>query len=203
MENQLQQEEFITSREAAKLLGVSLRSVQLWVESGILRAWKTAGGHRRIAKSSVQHLLQKQLSAGSSTKADKQYHRNNPLNVVVVEDEAVQLALYKIKFEEWGLPINLLTISDAYEALLKIGTNKPDVVITDLNMPGMDGFRMIRTLVSNPELKAMDILAITALSAEEIAEQGGLPESVAVLNKPVPFNIIEMFLKELISVKPS
>ncbi|MFM7066754.1 MAG: excisionase family DNA-binding protein, partial [Gammaproteobacteria bacterium] len=35
---------YLSTREAADLLGVSLRTVQLWVESGTLRAWKTAGG---------------------------------------------------------------------------------------------------------------------------------------------------------------
>ena len=49
--------EFCSTREAASLLGVSLRTAQLWVESGVLRAWKTAGGHRRILKSSIDAIL--------------------------------------------------------------------------------------------------------------------------------------------------
>lgn len=40
---------FCTTREAAGLLGVSVGTVQLWVESGLLQAWKTSGGHRRVA----------------------------------------------------------------------------------------------------------------------------------------------------------
>ena len=43
------QETYITSRQAASQLGLSLRTIQLWVENGVLSAWKTAGGHRRIA----------------------------------------------------------------------------------------------------------------------------------------------------------
>lgn len=50
-------EAFCTTREAAQLLGVSLRTAQLWVDSGILRAWKTAGGHRRVARDSIDALL--------------------------------------------------------------------------------------------------------------------------------------------------
>ncbi|MCX8145879.1 MAG: excisionase family DNA-binding protein [Azovibrio sp.] len=46
-----------STREASELLGVSLRTVQLWVDSGVLQAWKTAGGHRRISKASVDALL--------------------------------------------------------------------------------------------------------------------------------------------------
>ena len=42
-----------STREAADRLGVSLRTVQLWSEAGLLRAWKTPGGHRRILTASV------------------------------------------------------------------------------------------------------------------------------------------------------
>ena len=47
----------LTTRQAATLLNVSVRTVQLWVESGVLQAWKTAGGHRRISVGSIQQLL--------------------------------------------------------------------------------------------------------------------------------------------------
>ena len=47
----------LTTRQAATLLNVSVRTVQLWVESGALQAWKTAGGHRRISVRSIQQLL--------------------------------------------------------------------------------------------------------------------------------------------------
>lgn len=49
--------ETCTTREAAKALGVALRTAQLWAETGRLRAWKTVGGHRRILVSSIHELL--------------------------------------------------------------------------------------------------------------------------------------------------
>jgi excisionase family DNA binding protein len=42
-----------TTLEVARLLGMSVRSVQLMVDRGELEAWKTSGGHRRIARASV------------------------------------------------------------------------------------------------------------------------------------------------------
>lgn len=50
---------FLTTREAALLLGVSLRSVQLWEEAGALPAGRTTGGHRRIRTSDVHALAEK------------------------------------------------------------------------------------------------------------------------------------------------
>ncbi|MBY0521377.1 MAG: helix-turn-helix domain-containing protein, partial [Sphingomonas sp.] len=47
---------YCTTRDAAKILGVSVRSVQVWVEKGLLRAWKTEGGHRRVDRPGRWHL---------------------------------------------------------------------------------------------------------------------------------------------------
>ena len=49
----------LTTREAAMRLGVSLRTVQLWVEAGTLPAGRTPGGHRRIRLSAVEALAQR------------------------------------------------------------------------------------------------------------------------------------------------
>src|SRR5574343_716508 len=51
----------LTTREAATRLGVSLRTVQLWVEADILPAARTPGGHRRIPYNAVEALA---LSTG-------------------------------------------------------------------------------------------------------------------------------------------
>lgn len=45
-----------TTTEAARSLGVSVRTIQLWVDSGALQAWKTVGGHRRIPIKSLERL---------------------------------------------------------------------------------------------------------------------------------------------------
>lgn len=52
----------LTTREAARLLGVAVSTAQAWMESGALPAWKTPGGHRRIRLSAVAGLLQKHRS---------------------------------------------------------------------------------------------------------------------------------------------
>ena len=47
----------MTSREAARMLGVSITTAQMWMETGMLASWKTPGGHRRTRLSSVMGLL--------------------------------------------------------------------------------------------------------------------------------------------------
>ena len=52
----------LTTREAARLLGVAVSTAQAWMEGGALPAWKTPGGHRRVRLSAVHGLLRQQAA---------------------------------------------------------------------------------------------------------------------------------------------
>jgi len=56
-----------STREAAERLGVSLRTIQLWVDAGVLQAWKTAGGHRRVSRESVEAFLRNGVDVAGET----------------------------------------------------------------------------------------------------------------------------------------
>jgi CheY-like chemotaxis protein len=98
--------------------------------------------------------------------------------------------------EAWDLPVTLLTAADGFEGLLRAGEFHPDMMITDLNMPGIDGFRMIRKLRAAPEFRQMRMVVVTALGKNEIADRGGLPEDVLILTKPVPFSQLEQIVRD-------
>lgn len=78
----LYDDETVSTREAAAILGVCVRTVQLWVESGRLQAWKTPGGHRRISRKSVEKELRSRVSKRAEPVAD--------FDVLIVEDERIQ-----------------------------------------------------------------------------------------------------------------
>lgn len=182
--------EFCTTREAAEVLGVSLRTAQLWVDSGILQAWKTEGGHRRISVDSVEKLMRTGGSAksenGNGTKTGVPVDLTR-LKVLVVEDDNTLIKLYRTYIGSWNLPLQVSTAMNGYEALILIGREQPDLMIADLSMPGMDGFQMIRTLAGSSFREGMEIVVVTGMEDEAIAAQGGLPEEIKVFHKPIPF----------------
>jgi len=179
--------EFLSTRQAALRLGVSLGTVQNMVESGALDAWKTAGGHRRIPATSVEAMLARRKSQSSTTETVAS------LDILIAEDDPILQKLYRATFERWNLPLQLRIVDNGFEGLLQVGQRMPDVLIADLMMPGMDGFEMIRRLRANPDLAAMDIVVISAIDSAEIARQG-LPEDVTVFAKPIPFHEIKGFM---------
>jgi len=179
---------FCTTREAAALLGVSIGTVQLWVESDLLQAWKTAGGHRRVLRESVDRLLHKTVQVPKQQLKPSTADKERRLRVLVVEDDPSLLRLYQAKMSHWPIKLDLATADNAVAALLAIGRGGPDLLITDLNMPFTNGFEMLRVLSKAPEAVNTTIVVVSGLDAAEIARRGPVPTGVEVLHKPVPFD---------------
>ncbi len=179
---------FCTTREAAHLLGVSVGTVQLWVERGVLEAWKTTGGHRRVLRDSVDKLLRRAPTVGATDSGASSPSGQRKLQVMVVEDDESLLRLYRVKIAAWPLDLDLLTFDNAFTALLAIGRSQPDLLITDLHMPGMDGFAMLDVLSKAPESARTSIVVVSGLDDNDIKARGGLPLGIEVLSKPIPFD---------------
>ena len=72
---------------------------------------------------------------------------NQPVKVLIVDDEASQRSGLAAMVSAWGMVPE--TAGDGNEALLKLNDFDADVIITDLNMPGMDGRTLLRRLHDN------------------------------------------------------
>lgn len=194
---------FCTTREAAKLLGVSIGTVQQWVESGVLEAWKTAGGHRRVMRDSLDRLLRRGPSTAPAElmpampSAAPAPTGPRGLSVMVVEDNAILRRLYREQMGYWPMVGQLMTYDNAFAALMAIARDQPDLLITDLRMPGMDGREMLRVLSKSPEVAQTTIVVVSGLEPQEIAADGGVPEGIEVLGKPVPFDRLRSIATEL------
>jgi len=189
----------MTTHDVAKKLGVTIRSVQLWVEQGLLEGWKTPGGHRRITSESFNRFVLSQEINLEPTE-----FINTQLRVVAVEDNEAMLKLYNHTIESWQLPIKLDCFNNAYEALINITQSIPDALIIDLNMPGMDGFAMLEALEKSNILNKLAIIVISCLSNEEILSRGGLPARARIYNKDeIPFGEMKEFMRGLLDNKKS
>ena len=195
---QAKTKDYFTTREAAKLLGVAVSTIQMWTNSGLLKAWTTAGGHRRIAKKSVEGILKQQATIHENENLARTVTSlsDNPVSIVVVEDNEQEIILYKKKFELWNMDATVHICNDGYEGLMIIGKLSPDIIISDLMMPNMDGFEMLRAIRKKPELEHCKLIAVSALTEDEIKHRGGLPEDVIAFRKPLPFNELKKLIQK-------
>jgi len=192
--NDFSSDDYCGTTYAAKLLGLSVATVQSLVEKGEIEAWKTLGGHRRLSLRAINAYLQKH----SPQLAPADFDPRNRLSVLVVEDDEDARELYRAQFEEWDMAVDCSFMPSALEALMDIASMRPDLLITDLNMPGVDGMEMLRALKRNQQLLAMQILVISGLPKEAVAERGGLPPNSHYLEKPINFDWLHGYVTALL-----
>lgn len=159
----------------ARRLGVSTPTVQRWVDAGVLRAWKTPGGHRRIDAASARALMQAQAAAEGPA----------PVEVVVVDDNDDDRELLEAIVRAAVPGVGVACFSNAMQALVAIGRHAPRVVITDIVMPHMDGLEMIHQLASHCAVRPQVLVAVSATVLRGQARARGLPDDAVFMIKPV------------------
>ncbi len=104
--------------------------------------------------------------------------------VLVVDDSPTVVKFVSLSLKKIGL--NVVTACDGMDAIEKISTSQEDVdlVITDLNMPNLDGYSLIDTLRKNVEHRSTPIIILTSEEADEDRERGLQVGANSYLVKP-------------------
>ncbi len=181
---------------AAKMLGISVGTVQGLVEKNELKAWKTQGGHRRISLQSIQDYQRRHNLAPASM-----LQGEGCLRVLVVEDDESTRLMLQANFDQWGLPLDAVMYSSAMGALLDMPSLQPQVLLTDLKMPNVDGFEFLKALSRHNLFSSMAVVVMAGMSAEEVRAKGGLPDGVQLLQKPIDMDWLHGFFDALMSVR--
>ncbi|MDH3508929.1 MAG: excisionase family DNA-binding protein [Gammaproteobacteria bacterium] len=183
--------EVLGTQEAARRLGVSVRTVQLWVENGTLDAWKTPGGHRRVLRSSVEAALR---SRDQATRPDD----NEPLRVLIVEDDLAMQGYYVALFEVLRPDAELTMAADGFEGLVELGKVAPQLMLVDVDMPGMDGITMLGRIVQKDIGDGVTIAVVTGLTKDQLEQRGGVPASIPVYPKPLSVERLKDLLERAV-----
>lgn len=90
--------------------------------------------------------------------------------ILAVDDSATVRKFVSVSLSMQGFKV--ITACDGMDALEKLPSEKVDLIITDLNMPNMDGFELIRALRDNPQYKELPVIILTSLTDEGSRETG-------------------------------
>ncbi|WP_022982692.1 helix-turn-helix domain-containing protein [Ideonella sp. B508-1] len=174
-----------TTQEVARLLGLAVRSVQLMVDRGDLRAWKTPGGHRRIDPASVAAWQSRQQGASVSGAASASVPAApvRRLRALLIEDSVHYQNLVGLLLRRALPEADFQVASDGIVGLAQVGQWQPDLLIVDLLLPGIDGAALISSLRSQPMFSAMRLLVITSLTPEELGPYALALDGVPVVHK--------------------
>lgn len=104
------------------------------------------------------------------------------MRILFCEDQAVLRKLIEMTLR--GSPHELRMAEDGVAALELMRTWRPDVVFTDVAMPGMDGFELATRLRADPVLRDVRVVFMTASAHLEAEGEDGLPPGTWHLRKP-------------------
>ena len=82
-------------------------------------------------------------------------------NVMVVEDEYVIANDIKYSLEDMGYEVRSM-VSSGEDAIERVSREKPDLILMDIQLPGLDGYEATRRIKSNPALQHIPVIAVTS-----------------------------------------
>ena len=107
-----------------------------------------------------------------------------PKKVLLVDDSATSLVMNRVVITR-KTPHEVLTAENGPEGLRLAALNKPDLILLDVMMPGMDGLEVCRNLRSKTETAKIPIILLTYRSGDDIVKRGFESGCTAYLNKPI------------------
>jgi two-component system chemotaxis response regulator CheY len=102
--------------------------------------------------------------------------------IMVVDDSASMRQMVNFTLEGAGYAV--VEAEDGVDALAKCGRQKMDLIITDLNMPNMDGIQLIRQLRAAPSYRFTPIVLLTTESHQEKKVEGKTAGATGWIGKP-------------------
>jgi len=119
-------------------------------------------------------------------------------NFLVVEDSPTMRQL--ITFALKRIPgSKVIEANDGIDALKKLSTQKFDVILTDINMPIMDGLKLVSMVRNDPVHKAIPIVIITTEGADEDRKRGLALGANAYIAKPIQTADLLSVVNQIIS----
>ena len=119
--------------------------------------------------------------------------------ILLVDDEEGFLSVIKEALEIRGF--EMVTAKSAIEAGLELSSKKPDLILMDIKMPGIDGLQACAAIKKNPDTANIPIMVVSALSEEvwiKRAHKMGIPDYFV---KPIDIEKLVNRIKEVLGIQ--
>ena len=115
--------------------------------------------------------------------------------ILVVDDEFAMRWVLESLLRDEGYATQ--TASNGVEALEQLAAARPDLIVTDVMMPRLDGLALLERLAADPALRAIPVIVISSMSLEAIERQSAL-DGALFLHKPFALDALLRLVRERI-----
>jgi two-component system chemotaxis response regulator CheY len=120
-------------------------------------------------------------------------------SILIVEDSSTTRALIRAIIEEMG-DFQTVEASSGFDALKLLPTQEFDLIITDINMPDINGLEFINFMKSNPKYKDLPLIIVSTERSEEDKKRGMALGAKAYITKPFKANELQEVIKKVIKI---
>lgn len=120
--------------------------------------------------------------------------------ILLVEDDADTRYALAMLFELEGFDV--ISACDGQEAYLKAVTDRPDLIVTDINMPNLSGLDLIRLVKEDGKLAGVPIVAMSAVERQQLNRAMELG-AIAVYQKPIEFDQFISLIAKVVRARHS
>ncbi len=176
----LSKKKFFTTGQIAKVCGVSIATVQKWIDAGEIDSYRLplTASERRVPRESLLTFMKKYNVPTGELEEEKAYR------VLVVDDDVEIRGHIEHAWDDQTIKPELLFTENGMEALLEAGAFRPDMIIMNLKVAGVNGLKTVQYLRSSPAWKNT-VMAILSELTDEEKEQLEQMKVEAIIPKPV------------------
>ena len=179
-----------SSRTVGKLLDADPSSVNRWIDSGQLRAYRTPGGHRRVPH---EDLLEFLARCGMPVPQELQPHQQT---VLLVDSDRQRMRALRRSLLRAGKELVVDTCASQHQALVLIGARHPDVVLWNLDQAPEAAVDICQSIKGTPETQKVLLILHSEVALGHLKKKLCAQGADAVLLRPFKGAEVVELLKE-------
>ena len=179
-------EKLIKTQEVAKICRVAQGTVIRWINEGRLPASTTAGGHNRVRLNDLVVFLR-----NLNLPIPSELSIENKKRILIVDDEEEVRNMIRWMLDQDFKDILIEEAKEGFVAGWKTHSFRPDLVVLDLMLPGLNGYHVCEFIRQFPELKETKIIAISALNDPEVERKFLALGANEFLVKPFDLDVLK------------
>lgn len=190
-------ERVFSAHEVANFCNVVNQTAINWIDRGYLEAYTTPGGQYRVYADVLAAFMQAQGMRIPEELKQILAEQAKIEQVLIVDDDVELNDLIKQFLDKRYPDFKVNQAYDGFEAGRAITEQKPDVVILDINLPGVDGFKLCRYIKADENLSRPIVIAITGSEDADVQAKAKDAGADGFLPKPIDLESLPSLIEQL------